>query len=165
MPIPQNPKTPRVPELVAATNAPFSLTSATANISLAVREPTGPGRAVVAEIADLMPRSVFLNVENMTSEESSGPYDVYLNLPPNDPPEKHPELHAGTLPMFGLFEASRADDKHPPNGLFAQLNITNLYGALTASPEWDPGNLRVSFVPRYPNGPKVRVGRVSVYYA
>jgi tyrosinase len=113
-----------------------------------------------------LPKRIFLNIENIISSEWSAPYDVYLNLPPNEQPEKHPELYAGPLPMFGLREASRADGKHPPDGLFEQLDITKQYAYLAALPGWDAKSLRVSFVPRNREAKaNLKVGRVSLYFA
>jgi hypothetical protein len=164
MSTPPNPKVPRIPELVAATSAPFYL-GAGAQISLAIQKPTGPARAGTTDIDEhLLPRRVFLNIENITSREWSPVYDVYLNVPPNEPPGEHPELYAGPLPMFGLVEASREAERHSGNGLYEQLDITGLFARLALLPGWDPQSLRVAFVPRKPGGsPTVQVGRVSLY--
>ena len=45
--------------------------------------------------------------------------------------------------MFGLREASRADGKDPAKGLYEQLDITELYARLAASPGWDAKNPRI----------------------
>jgi hypothetical protein len=164
MSTPPNPKVPRIPELVAATSAPFYLGGGV-QISLGIQKPTGPARPEKTDLDEhLLPRRIFLNIENITSKEWSPAYDVYLNVPPDESPEKHPELYAGPLPMFGLVEASRDAVRHPGNGLYEQLDITSLLARLVVLPGWDPQILRVTFVPRKHGGaPSVQVGRVSLY--
>jgi hypothetical protein len=110
------------PEIVASTAASFQLGIGETRVELAMRPPADPalGRSGPH-------RRVFLNVEKMTSTGSSGPWDGYLNLPPNEAPARHPELAAGELPMFGLVESSRSDATHAERGLYDQLEITELY--------------------------------------
>ena len=51
-------------------------------------------------------------------------------------------------------------------GVTYVLDITELVSQLKQSGNWDPGALRVTFVPIKPGDPdaRVRVGRVSIYY-
>jgi hypothetical protein len=149
---------PSTPQLAGSTSAPFYLEKGTTSVCIAMRLPLAPARG------DKAARQVFLSIESIRSEEASTPFDVYLNLPPKDQPEKHPELYAGALPMFGLFEASRPDVKQPGKGLYERLDITELYARLEGTRGWDAKNLRISFVPRNPEGGrKIQVGRVSIY--
>lgn len=160
---PRQPKIPRIPELVGATSNAINLGNGTTHTSFAMQAPTGPARLNVDEIANWMPRRVFLNIENMTSKARAPDYDVYLNLPPNDAPEKHPELRADRVPMFGLVEASTPDETHPANGLYCTLDVTDLYARLAALPGWDARNLRVTFVPTGSGyAADIRVSRVSL---
>jgi tyrosinase len=155
-----------VPELVGASAAPFTISGGSTEINLEVRAPTGPAaQGDVEGLANWLPRRVFLNIENITSNERSAPYEVYLNVPPGERPEEHPELHAGSLALFGLVAASRADDRDSGHGLYEQLEITTLYPALAVMSDWDPEQLRISFVPSRPGSPMLQVGRVTLYFA
>jgi hypothetical protein len=161
MPTQPTPEIPPIPEMVGATNAAFHLGSGQTRTSLAIHAPTGPALLGMRR----MPRRVFLKIENMKSETPAPSYDVYLNLPPDDEPEKHPELFAGRLPMFGLVETSESDERHPGNGLYSKLDVTHLYALLAASQNWDTKNLHVTFVSRRPDvAVDIQVGRVSLYF-
>jgi tyrosinase len=166
MSTPPNPKVPRIPELVGATSSPIQLGGSPTQVAIRVQEPTGPASEMVEALADWAPRRVFLNIEKIISEAGAPPFFVYLNVPPGDNPIAHPELFAGDLPMFGLREVSISDEAHTPNGLYTQLDVTNLYRRLSLLDNWDPKNLRVTFVPKFPgNLPPIQVGRVSLYFA
>lgn len=151
-----------VPEMVGATSAPFYLDKSTKVISIPLHRPTGPALA----LSNLKQPRVNLNVENITSDQSAPVYEVYVNLPEGDQPNKHPELLVGTLPMFGVEETSRPDNLHPGNGMNYRLDATAVYTRLSAAKDWDPKNLLVSFVPTglVDWNPNVKVGRVSVYF-
>ena len=155
----QKPK-PAVPEMVGATSAPFSVGKGITTISFDLHAPTGP--ALLR--ADGKPRRVFLRIERITSPMPVPSFEVYLNLPPRDAPEKHPELHGGVLSMFGLVE-SNANDEHVP-GLTYSLEVTDVFLLLAKDRDWDGKTLRVSFMPIMPwDYPlEVHVGRVSLYF-
>jgi tyrosinase len=157
-----------IPEMVGATDAALPLTGQRATTSLAVAAPSGPAARTVT--AGRPPR-VFLNVENITGTGQPGVYDVYLNLPPGADPAQHSERFAGVLPMFGVVEASRADARHAGSGLHYTLEVTALVRRLQAAGDWDPANLRITFVPdkEVPASAtpahSIRIGRVSLYHA
>ncbi len=162
-----------IPEMVGATVEPTSLEGQPAVAHLVVHEPTGPARTAAA--AGLPPR-VYLNAENITGSGGPTSYAVYLNLPPGEDPEQHPDRYAGLLPMFGVREASQVDRAHPGSGLRYSLDVTNVDRTLEARNDWDPNDLRVTFVPDDEPGapdrslaaavvPPILVGRVSLYYA
>jgi tyrosinase len=162
-----NPKDPRqssppVPEMVGATSAPFDIGPTTTQISLTMHPPTGPALLRTGSTE----KQVYLLVENVTCNRPSPGYDVYLNVPPGDEPQQHPELHAGGLGMFGLIEASRASGQHGGNGLKFKLDVTDLFARLPLLKGWDKQNLRMSLVPEPWDAPvpKVQVGRVSLYF-
>lgn len=153
-----NPQAPPIPEMIGATTAPFNLNKGMSHVTLAMHAPTGPA----FQRADRTPIRVFLKFENITASVRAPAFDIYLNLP-DDAPEKHPELQAGALPMFGLVEASRSSERHPDNGLSYTQDVTNLFIRLATTPSWDPTKLRVTFVPRPWNDTiQVQVGRVSL---
>jgi tyrosinase len=154
---------PSIPEMVGATSAPFDIGPGTTEISLAIHPPTGPARLP----ADSLQREVTLQIENVTGDENAPSFSVYLNVPPGDAPVQHPELSAGGLGLFGLVESSGPSSAHGANGLTFKLDVTALVGFLIVSKNWDPQNLRVSFVPGYWDAPvpKVKVGRVGLYFS
>ena len=147
-----------IPEMIGATTAPFSLNKGMTHISLAMHAPTGPS----ALRADRTPIRVFLKFENITATVRAPAFDVYVNLP-DDAPEKHPETHAGGLPMFGLVEATRSTEQHAGNGLTYVQDVTNLFIRLATTRSWDPTKLRVTLLARpWDDTVQVQVGRVSL---
>jgi len=162
------------PEMVGATEGPVPLTGQSTTARLAVGTPTGPAR-LAAEAAAAPPR-IYLNLENITGSGKPTDYAVYLNLPPGADPEQHGDLFAGVLPTFGVAEASRADRRHSGGGVHHALEVGDLVRRLQGRNDWDPSDLRVTFVPLRrpaPSGPTpapaapspMQVGRVSLYYA
>jgi len=153
---------PPVPEMVGATSAPFDIGPGTTEISLPIHPPTGPARLP----AESEPREVTLAVENVTGDKVAPRFSVYLNVPPGDAPVKHPELSAGSLGLFGLTGASHPDSQHGGSGMSFKLNVTEVVGHLIETKNWDPKNLRITFIPGYWDAPvpKVKVGRVSLYF-
>jgi tyrosinase len=159
------PMTRRPAEMIGASEQPVTLTGRPAVAELAVTAPTGPGRA--AEAAG--DARMYLNLENITGTGDPVSYAVYLNVPEGARPEDHPERFAGVLPMFGVAEASQADDRHPGSGLHYALEVGRIVRELAARGEWNPARVRVTFVPRTTSALEaaaerpIRVGRVSVY--
>jgi len=162
----------RIPEMVGATETPVHLTGDVATTNLSVRPPTGPARPGLLPYAA---GRAHLNIENVTGEGAPTSYGVYLNLPKDAKPEEHPELFAGILPMFGVAEASKPDTDHAGDGLHYALDISDLVRRLQGTGDWNPANLRVTFVPRRRSLPHeeadetqppdpIHVGRVSLYY-
>ena len=150
-------------EMVGATRASFTLNSAVTHASFAAK-PKAAKRGAAAAAAGPM-RRVFLNIEKLVSNEPAPSYDVYLNVPDGQNPKDHPNLFVGRLPMFGLVESSKKSAISSGSGLHYALDITNLYAHVSTLPDWDPNNLRVSFVPARGQAPaNVTVGRVSLYF-
>jgi tyrosinase len=158
-----------IPEMVGATANPVTLTHQPSTASFAAGAPTGPAAAFGAQ-----PPEIYLNLENITGEGRPLSYSVYLNVPPGSDPQSHPELYAGELPMFGLPEASRSDRDHDGSGLHYNFDVTEIIRALEAKGDWNPKDIRVTFVPKVPprraaafqaEPPAISVGRISLYYA
>jgi tyrosinase len=166
MPIP--PAGPRPPaELAGATAKPISLGASPTAASVPIAAPAvafAEGAGLVGEPAPA--RRVFLNIENITGRGPPGTYSVYVNVPEGGKPEDHPESFAGTLPLFGMAEASQADSAHGGSGLTHVLEITAIVDRLRAEGGWREDNLKVAFVPLrpVPQGADIKIGRVSVYY-
>ena len=166
-----------IPEMVGASSAPVTLTGQPADARMVVHPPTGPAREARA-ISDA-PRKIYLNIENVTGSGRVRRYSVYLNVPAGSDPANHAELYAGDLPMFGVVEASHADERHPGTGLHYRLDVTSIVEALESKGAWDPQNVRVTFAPKpwgsaekralttadRPSDHEIHVGRVSLYYA
>jgi tyrosinase len=154
-----------IPEMVGATTQPVTLTGDVAHSQVPVKPPSGPARE--ARAAAAAPQKVYLNLENITGSGKPERYSVYLNLPQDADAARHPELHAGDLPMFGVVESSTADENHSGSGLHYSLDVTDVVHSLEAKGEWNPANLRVSFVPKRKGRAthRIEVGRVSLYYA
>jgi tyrosinase len=161
-----------MPEMVGATEGPTVLTGQPVTTRMSTTEPTGPARA--ARESGAVPR-VYLNIENVTGTGRPVSYEVYLNVPPGESPRQHSELYAGLLPMFGVKEASQADQTHPGSGLHYVLEVGRVVQQLRAQNAWNPDDVRITFVPAIEGeGPEsaresgaaapIQVGRVSMYY-
>jgi len=107
-----------------------------------------------------------LQLEQVTSNDVAPTYDVFLNVPQGEDPNKHEELFVGRVAMFGIRQASDPRGLHGGGGQNFAFDITDLYYDLADRGQIDPTALRVSFVPVSPIGkPSVTVGRVSLYFA
>jgi tyrosinase len=150
--------------MLGATDAPVALAADHVHTSLRLAPPTGPAAGMAIGTAE-GPR-VHLNLENITGETGAVNYDVYVDLPEGAAPEQHPELLAGVLAPFGIARSSTRRDPHTGgSGLNAAFDITAIVARLQAEGAWDPGNVRVSFVPTVGDDAPVpiNVGRISVY--
>jgi tyrosinase len=160
-----------ITEMVGATEEPVELTGRPATTRISASPPTGPAREIAEAGA---PLETYLNIENVTGSGGPISYSVYLNLPPDEDPEDHPELLAGVLPMFGVREASRASDRHAGSGLHYVLRVGDIVRRLQARDAWDPSDIRLTFVPERRIQERetaraeaatrpIRVGRVSLH--
>jgi tyrosinase len=156
-----------IPEMVGATAKPVTLMGTTASASFSVAPPTGPGRAA----EDAEPPRIYLNLENVRGPKHPTSYSVYVNLPSDENAEKHPELLAGNMPLFGLAEATRSSAHRSGSGLHYAYEIGDIVRLLQDKGDWDPNNVRVTFVPDYEIAGRagetessVQVGRISLYH-
>jgi tyrosinase len=151
-------------EMVGATEAATNLGAERVTAHLNISEPTGPALLSVTE--STASTQAYLNLENIKSTGVPGSYAVFVNLPEGSDPTQNRHLFAGLLPSFGVAEASVADEHRSGSGLSHALNITKIVGWLKANGQWDPHQLRVTFVPRGKPGasPPVTVGRTSLFY-
>ncbi|BAN53785.1 MULTISPECIES: tyrosinase family protein [Pseudomonas] len=120
--------------------------------------------ALGASVAGEQVTRLYLRLESVRGKAPSPLLDVYVNLPAGAPPENHPELHAGSLTLFGLNVASKTDSGHGGNGLGYTLDITDLAQRLMASGTFDPAHLQVTLVPgeQISANTPVTVERISV---
>ena len=150
-------------EMVGAQTG-VALGNAPVTAAVALSEPQGPAKAALA--AGEQPR-VLLNLENVTGQGNFSSFAVYLNVPlAAAKVDDDPSLLAGTMPMFGVREASQPGATHAGDGVTYVLDITDVVNQLKQSGNWDPTNLRVTFAPISPGdtGASVRVGRVGLFY-
>lgn len=146
-------------EMIGATAA-VALGAAPITASIALSKPSGP----VSLAAGAAPRRVYLNFENITSKQVTGGYVVYVEPVGVAPAQKG--LVAGTLPMFGVVEATSRRSPHGGSGLSYALDITEIVSAMESKQQWDPSNLRVRVEPirEAPSNSGLKIGRISVFY-
>jgi tyrosinase len=130
-------------------------------------EPQAAARGVAAMGATQRGQEVtrlYLALENVRGSAPSPLLDVYVNLPEGADPQAHPELHAGSVTLFGLNVASRPDGDHAGNGLGYTLDITDLATRLEKAGAFDPDHLRVTLVPgeQISDANPITVDRISV---
>jgi tyrosinase len=106
----------------------------------------------------------YLALESVRGSAPSPLIEIYVNLPEGADPEAHPELHAGSITLFGLNVASKPDGSHGGNGLGYTLDITDLAQRLESAGNFDPTHLRVTLVPgeQVTDAKPVTVDKISV---
>jgi tyrosinase len=126
------------PEIVAATDAPVTLTGRGTVVSLLpADQPIHDALAV-----DAVPRRVYLNVEDIRADHNPGlSYGVYLATP-------SAQRHVGNVSLFGLEEMRDPDRQHAAgSGLGHTFDVTDELNDLRAAGSWDPAELRVRLEP------------------
>jgi tyrosinase len=159
---------PTVPEveLMGATQAPVAVTGSGARTS--VRLDTGVRRKTAASLAAASaaapPDHVYLRLQNIVGT-TGGILSVYINLPDGGKPGEHPKLHAGSIGLFGLRQASDKTKKHGGKGINYTLDITKVIDELHLSNSFNLDTLNVSLVPNsyVPDSKPITVGRISIY--
>jgi tyrosinase len=119
-------------------------------------------QAMTESVAPKVPDRVYLNLENVRSKSDAGLFYVYVNLPANADPEKHPECFAGTLSMFGVSKATAQSGSG--NGLNASFDITPIVDKLSTQNALSD-DLSVKLVAAKPGGtsPDISIGHVRIY--
>ena len=136
-------------ETIGASDATVSVGAAPARARVDL-EPEATAAGVVALGATTPGEEVvrlYLALESVRGTAPAPLLEVYVNLPDGADPEAHPDLHAGSITLFGLNVASAVDGRHGGNGLGFTLDITELTGRLSASGGFDSENLRITLVP------------------
>lgn len=156
----------RLTEMVGATEAPLSLSGGRTSAAVSTEPPSGP--AAFGITGDPEAGEVLLQVENVTGPEPvSTVFEVYVNLPDGADPREFGDREAGRVALFGLAEATDPDGAHSGSGLTFGFDITDIARRLREAGDWDPDQVRVTFVPDEGGAPEaeVTVGRVSVHRA
>jgi tyrosinase len=106
----------------------------------------------------------YLALESVRGSAPAPLLEVYVNLPDGADPEAHPDLHAGSITLFGLNVASKPDGGHGGNGLGYTLDITDLAQRLEKAGKFDPTHLRVTLVPgeQISDDKPVTIDKISV---
>jgi len=160
------PTVPPEVELMGATQAAVAVKGSGARA--AVRLDTGVRRKVAASLAaasvNAPPDRVFLRLDNIVGTTGAA-LSVYINLPEGGKPGQYPKLHAGSIGLFGLRQASAKDGKHGGKGLNFTLDITKVIDELHLRQSFDLDTLNVSLVPNssIPESKPITVGRISIY--
>jgi len=163
-----------IPEMIGATTKKIALTGSAHSTSFKIIAPSGPAKARARAAAAPPLGKTFLQIEQVTSKESHTTYEVFLNLPERPDAAVYREHRAGALHLFGVRHASRRSAEHSGTGLSFSLDITRLEAALKATGDWDDKSIRVTFLPRGPEGEvdtsvakhdPIKIGRVSLYRA
>ena len=107
---------------------------------------------------------LYLALESVRGSAPAPLLEVYVNLPEGADPQAHPDLHAGSITLFGLNVASEPDGSHAGNGLGYTLDITDLAKRLEQAGGFDPNHLRVTLVPgeQITDDKPITVDRISV---
>ena len=154
-------------ELVGASREPVRIKNGEAGTS--VQLDAGMRRKVSASL-DAAPEAatpdrVFLNLENVRGLADSTAFHVYVGLAEGAAPADHPERLAGSIALFGVRKASRADGEHAGQGLTFVLDITNIVDSLHLANALDVDALDVRIVPLkpVPEAAQITIGRVSIF--
>ena len=155
------------PELLGATSGIDLSTRAAVGIELT---PTEPVKAAVAG-EDVPPLRWFLRVEDVVGREPTvAAYDVYIDLPDDATGIDHPDLRVGSIPSFGIPEASDPDGDHGGTGITVTFEITAAVATLTERDDlvFDPSKVTVHIVPvglagQHDEGGDLHAGRISIY--
>lgn len=171
--------------LIAA--APAAVQLAAATRPRAAVAPTGGSAEVVlgsrpAEVTVPLPQrrslvqsaggEVHLSFEDITVSNPEGYYEVYLNPPPDKPPEPTDRSYVGNLSLFGIGEGGDHGHTMPPS---RALDITAKVKQLGLMQAASNGQLRVVLVLREPElpgaqrrleavaaPPRARIGQIRV---
>lgn len=162
------------PELVGATDSSVEVHGDPVDISIpltgqsaARRNLTALGGTSNADARSSAPQHrVLLQLENLTASAPTRSYYVYVNVPPGETPDQHPELQAGRLSPFGIAQASRANARHAGSGQTHTLDITEIYHRLVQQAGEDPNSVHVTLVPVHnQSGAPITIGGVKLFFA
>lgn len=154
-------------ELMGATERAVAVkgSGARAAVRLATEVRNKVTASLAAASAEAPPDRVFLRLDNVVGTQTGGVLSVYLNLPEGGKPGQYPQLHAGSVGLFGLREASNKNGKHGGKGMNFTLDITKVTDRLHLSQSLNLDTLTVSLVPTrpIPASTPITVGRISIY--
>ena len=146
---PQRPRDRRPPRRIGAADEPVRLQDSATEVAFPTDAPTTRGD-----------ERFLVSVEHIRADRlPSAEWGVFVQ-----PTSGEPEL-VGTLPLFGLLEAQRADAEHDLSYMF---DITRLVNRLDAEGRWDPDQFRATLAPvnavaqDAPPEPEVVIGTIAL---
>jgi len=154
-------------ELVGANSSALKITGsrmdATVPLDDIVRSKVSASLLRAAETA--APDRVYLKLENVRGTRDASVLNVYVNVPEGTAPDRHPEMFAGSVGLFGLRRASMRDGRHAGMGLSFVLDISNIIDRLHLDRRLLSDALRVTILPdrEVPEDAAITVGRISLY--
>lgn len=136
---------------------------ATVTLNRAARDKVSASLTAAATAGQ--PDRVFLNLENVTGLADATTLNVYLGVPAGQDPDQHPDRLAGSVSLFGVRKASKADGPHGGKGLTLVLEITDLIDAIHLGKTLDVDKLDVRIIPLRPVHEKsqIKIGRISIF--
>jgi tyrosinase len=160
----------KVVELLGANAKVLSLSGALTSTTVDLDRPTSKKVSKSFKVEEFAaglspePDRVFLNLENITSQNDTAVFDVYVGLPAGADPSEHPENRAGVVSLFGVRASTNMTDPHGGAGLTKVLEITDTIDQLHLSGSSDLSKLSITFVPVSNVGDGgITIKRVSIY--
>ena len=156
-------------ELLGANQGSLRVVGAEVKTSLAldpsVQRKVAQKLESIAGAAPTPPDRVFLNLENVRGLYDAAAFNIYVNLPDDENPAKHPDVLAGSVALFGVRKATVASGGQGGDGLTFVLDITHVIDALHLAGAFNLAKLQVRLVPLkpVPETAQISIGRVSVY--
>ena len=158
---------PAEAELLGASLGSVPIVGKTASAKVALRPAVQNNfvASLAAPFAARVPDRVYLNLENITGLNDAALFRVYIDLPEGADPDRHPELKAGSIGLFGVSSASNPDGGHAGEGLSFSFDISPVLDTLHLDHNLGADQLNVTIVARNPvsEEAKIRIGRISLY--
>ncbi len=150
------------PTMAGATTQKTDLSPAEVTVDLPIA-PQAPALTLGAETG---PHQVFLHIHNVRGAGRLETRYIYLNLVDGVAPLAQQDVYAGSLPGFGIREATQPGGAHGGVGKTTVLNITTAVAALQKAGRWDGKTLRITFVTKRAPvpGSELSIGQIGLYY-
>ena len=130
-----------------ASGGPIDLSSMATSVTGTITTPP-PGTQALLAAGPGEPQHLSLNLQNVEREQNAPlVFDVYLNLPDNQPPQPKSIYYVGHMTFFGQGHHHGADDttEHPAGTNFSYV-ITNLVQEQRQQGVWSDTSFRVTLV-------------------
>ncbi|MEV5575958.1 tyrosinase family protein [Spirillospora sp. NPDC052269] len=141
------PAPPTMTRITLASGGPMHLSSTATSITGTVTTPP-PGAQALLAAGPGEPRHLSLNVENVEREQNAPVvFDVYLNLPDDQPPQDESIYYVGPMGFFrhGHHHGEGDTTEHHAGANFSYM-ITNLVQEQRAHGAWSDTSFRVTLV-------------------
>lgn len=147
----------REPELIGSTSQPLLLEGGISRAKVRLTEGR-PSTGILESLADPRPSRTFLRLQNIITEGAAAPHRVYLRSG-GDTGEAGLGKFVGSLPMFGVEEASQSDSHTGGSGMSYTFDVTDAVADLPSAED-----VEVVVVPKEEDATaKLRVGKISFY--